>query len=58
MTMTNETRYYHDTGHGRAYGPSEPGETLTAYKARVKRAYGDLRGVRFGVRADFHPLSF
>lgn len=52
------TRYYHDTGKGRTFGPSEPGETLTAYKARVKRAYGDLRGVRFGIRDDFHPLSF
>lgn len=57
MTDT-QTRYYHTTGNGRTYGPSGPGETLTAYKARVRRAYGNLRGVRFGTRADFHPLSF
>jgi len=51
-------RYYHTTGNGRVYGPSNDGETLAQYKARVKRVYGDLRGVSFGVRADFHPLSF
>ena len=52
------TRYYHSTGNGKAYGPSNEGETLTAYKARVKRAYGNLRGVTFGERAAFHPLAF
>ena len=49
--------FYHVFG-GRAYGPSEPGETLEAYKARVRRAYGGLAGVTFGKRADFHPASF
>lgn len=39
-------RYYHRS-NGTAYGPSQPGETLPAYKARVKAAYGTLRGVTF-----------
>lgn len=51
-------RYYHSTGHGRAYGPSNEGETLAQYKARVRRAYGNLRGVTFGTRAEFHPAFF
>ena len=51
-------RYYHSTGHARAYGPSNEGETLAQYKARVRRAYGDLRGVTFGTRAEFHPAFF
>lgn len=38
--------YYHRSG-GAAYGPSKPGETLARYKARVKAAYGSLRGVTF-----------
>ena len=50
--------YYHETSSGVPYGPSLPGETLEAYKARVRRAYGDLRGVRFGTRDDFHPIHF
>lgn len=51
-------QYFHATGNGKAYGPSNDGETLAQYKARVRRAYGDLRGVTFGTRADFHPLFF
>lgn len=39
-------RFYHRSG-GSAYGLSNPGETLEAYKARVKAAYGTLRGVTF-----------
>lgn len=39
-------RYYHRTTRG-AYGLSKPGETLDAYKQRVRNAYGDLRGVTF-----------
>ena len=50
--------YYHSTGNGRAYGPSKPEESLSAYKARVKRAYGNLRGVKFGTRSEFHPRAF
>lgn len=38
--------FYHKSG-GAAYGPSNPGETLEAYKARVKDAYGSLRGITF-----------
>lgn len=32
---------------GQRYGPSAPGESLEAYKQRVRAAYGDLRGVTF-----------
>ena len=39
-------RFYHRSS-GSAYGPSKPGESLTAYKARVKDAYGTLRGITF-----------
>lgn len=52
-----ENRFYHVIS-GRAYGPSEPGESLAQYKARVKRAYGSLAGVKFGKREDFHPAFF
>lgn len=52
------TRYYHTTGNGRAYGPSNEGETLGQYKARIRRAYGSLRGVTIGERKDFHPAMF
>lgn len=38
--------FYHRHG-GVSYGHSLPGETLTTYKARVKDAYGNLRGVTF-----------
>jgi hypothetical protein len=38
--------YAHRTTSG-VYGPSNPGETLPDYKARVKEAYGTLRGVSF-----------
>lgn len=51
-------RYYHATGNGVPYGPSLPGEPLAAYKARVRGAYGDLRGVRFGTQDEFHPIHF
>lgn len=51
-------RYYHTTGNGKAYGPSNEGETLAGYKTRIKRAYGNLRGVKVGARADFHPTFF
>ncbi len=44
--------------NGRAYGPNNPGETLAEYKARVKRAYGNLRGVVFAARDDIHPAAF
>lgn len=39
-------RYFHRTSGG-DYGPSAIGESLAAYKARVKAAYGTLRGVTF-----------
>jgi hypothetical protein len=39
-------RFYHRS-NGTAYGPSQPGETLEQYKARIKNAYGNLRGVTF-----------
>lgn len=38
--------YAHKTASG-TYGPSLPGETLATYQARVKDAYGTLRGVSF-----------
>lgn len=41
------TKIYH-VSNGKAYGPSEPGETLAQYKARVRKAYGNLNGVKFG----------
>jgi len=50
-------RYWH-ISQGRAYGPSLQGETLPEYKARVKRAYGSLRGVIFGKREDLNPSYF
>lgn len=50
-------RYYHAVS-GRAYGPSLSGESLEAYKARVRKAYGDLRGVTFGTRDSLHPAFF
>lgn len=50
--------YYHSTGDGVPYGPSLPDETLAAYKARVRHAYGNLRGVKFGTRDTFHPIYF
>jgi len=52
-----DPRYFHETGNG-LYGPSLPGETLAAYKVRVRGAYGNLRGVRFGTKDDFHPIKF
>lgn len=51
------TKIYH-VSNGKAYGPSEPGETLAQYKARVRKAYGNLNGVKFGKREDFHPACF
>ena len=51
-------RYYHSTGSGRVFGPSDSGETLAAYTARVKRAYGNLRGVKIGIQSEFHPFAF
>lgn len=51
-------KFYHTTGNGKVYGPSLPNETLAEYKARVKSVYGNLRGVKFGTRADFHPFMF
>jgi hypothetical protein len=53
-----DKRYYHTTGNGKAYGPSNEGETLAEYKTRIKCAYGNLRGVKVGARADFHPTFF
>jgi hypothetical protein len=35
--------------NGSDYGPSAVGESLEAYKARVKGAYGSLRGVTFHI---------
>lgn len=32
--------FYHVSG-GRAYGPSEPGESLKDYRARVRKAYAN-----------------
>lgn len=55
--MINGAKFYHVVG-GRAYGPSLPGETLDQYKKRVRGAYGNLRGVKFGTRADLHPAFF
>lgn len=49
--------FYH-VSSGRAYGPSEPNETLEQYKARVRKAYGDLRGITFGTRDNLHPAYF
>jgi hypothetical protein len=49
--------YYHAVS-GKAFGPSLPRETLEAYKARVRRAYGNLRGVEFGTRETLHPAYF
>lgn len=49
--------FYH-VSSGRAYGPSNPDETLPQYKARVRKAYGSLRGCEFGTRADLHPAYF
>lgn len=39
-------RYYHRS-NGVDYGPSAIGESLDDYKARVKAAYGTLKGVTF-----------
>lgn len=51
-------RYYHTTGNGKAYGPSYEGETLEQYRERIKRAYGNLRGITIGQRNEFHPAFF
>jgi len=58
MQTAQEPRYYHSTGNGRVFGPSKAGETLPAYRDRVRVAYGDLRGVTVGKREDFHPSAF
>jgi hypothetical protein len=50
-------KFYH-VSNGRAYGPSEDGETLAQYKERVRKAYGSLSGITFGTRTDFHPATF
>lgn len=49
--------FYH-VSSGRAYGPSEPGESLRDYKARVRKAYGSLQGLEFGTRAQLHHAYF
>lgn len=49
--------FYH-VSSGRAYGPSEPGESLRDYKARVRKVYGSLQGLEFGTRAQLHPAYF
>ena len=51
-------KYYHTAGNGKAYGPSLEGETLDQYKERVRKAYGSLKGIKFGTRDDFHPCYF
>lgn len=48
-------RFYHRS-NGVAYGPSAIGESLPDYKARVKGAYGTLRGVTFH-DAELEPLA-
>lgn len=55
--MINGAKFYHVVG-GKAYGPSLPGETLDQYKKRVRGAYGNLRGVDFGMRVGLHPAFF
>ena len=50
-------RYFH-VSNGKAYGPSLEGESLAAYKARVRKAYGSLKGVEFGAKDDLHPAYF
>lgn len=45
-------KYYH-TSSGRLYGPSNEYETLDDYKIRVRKAYGSLSGIKFGMREDF-----
>jgi hypothetical protein len=48
--------FYHRTASG-PYGLSLPGETLDAYKARVKSAYGNLRGVTFHDAREESPCN-
>ena len=55
--MSQNERFYHVSG-GKAYGPSMEGESLSDYKARVRRAYGNLSGVTFGTRSDLNPCYF
>lgn len=50
-------RYFH-VSHGRAYGPSLPGESLKDYKARVREVYGTLRDITFGTKEELHPAFF
>ena len=50
-------RYFH-VSNGRAYGPSMENETLEQYKARVKKAYGSLKGITFGTKESLHPAYF
>lgn len=49
--------FYH-VSSGRAYGPSEPGESLKDYRARVRKAYDGLHGITFGTRDTLHPRYF
>lgn len=49
--------FYH-VSNGKAFGPSNEGETLAAYKARVRKAYGSLAGITFGTKAELHPCYF
>jgi hypothetical protein len=49
MTRRRESSlgdFLHQTGGG-TFGPSDKGESLRAYRARVRGAYGSLRGVSF-----------
>ena len=55
--IEHHKRFYHVSG-GKAYGPSEPDETLDAYRDRVRQAYGTLQGVQFGRKVDLHPCYF
>jgi hypothetical protein len=50
----NADRYWHQV-KGQRYGCSFENETLTEYKVRVNQTYGNLSGVKFGVRKDFYP---
>lgn len=57
MQEGSSMAFYHVSG-GRAYGPSEPGESLKDYRARVRKAYGSLHGITFGTRDTIHPMCF
>lgn len=50
-------RYYH-ISNGKAYGPSYENETLEDYKTRVRKAYGNLRGIEFGTKENLNPAYF